>query len=490
MTDREKHTLKSTKMIPYDLNTSKFLLSVLSVTPPNYKVPSYFADKLIVERRMQIMHCMHEFIPNVLSKLISEYDVYFYERNISVMERTQIIHLENYSPIIPEEQIVLGSYEKTLLLWNGEIPHYGINHIEKRREMISNYLEIFFPNIFFTKENNITKMIMEYDYYFEGKIHHFPDMIPITNTYDLPLHDCSSVMLDGRIVIGSKLENRIKIWNPYNGKCDRILEGHAASCVASMKNGKIVSGSTDKTLRIWNADTGKCELILKGHNSGVCCCFILSDERIVSGYDDGTIKIWDVHTKPKVSYMSCMSCMPCVSCVTLKGHTDRITYISELSDNRIVSGSNDDTIKIWNAKTEKCDITLNCHRRLFGSFYKFNKHYDDNNCIAILLNDSVVSAASDNRLKIWNTQTGQCERILEGHADSVTCVAVLPDGRIASGSYDNTIKIWDANTGSSNTSYKCDVTMYVSFGTVESITVLSDGRIVSRTNKNSISIWS
>jgi WD40 repeat protein len=39
--------------------------------------------------------------------------------------------------------------------------------------------------------------------------------------------------------------------------------------VAGLSDGRIVSGSRDKTLRIWNTTTGKSEEVLKGHGVGV-----------------------------------------------------------------------------------------------------------------------------------------------------------------------------------------------------------------------------
>ena len=75
---------------------------------------------------------------------------------------------------------------------------------------------------------------------------------------------------------------------------------------------------------------------------------------------------------------------------TLKGHTNSVWTLQVLPDGRIVSGSSDNTIRIWEKK--------------------------------------------DNR---WESVA------LEGHTDSVWTLQVLPDGRIVSGSHDNTIRIWD-----------------------------------------------
>jgi WD40 repeat protein len=63
----------------------------------------------------------------------------------------------------------------------------------------------------------------------------------------------------------------------------------------------------------------------------------------------------------------------------------------------------------------------------------------------------IVSGSEDETIRIWDADTGQSLMgPLEGHQDSVWSVAFSPDGkRIVSGSEDKTIRIWDADTGQS-----------------------------------------
>ena len=58
----------------------------------------------------------------------------------------------------------------------------------------------------------------------------------------------------------------------------------------------------------------------------------------------------------------------------------------------------------------------------------------------------IVSGSHDNTLKIWDASSGKELQTLKGHDGSVNSVAFSPDGqRIVSGSSDNTLKIWDAS---------------------------------------------
>ena len=60
----------------------------------------------------------------------------------------------------------------------------------------------------------------------------------------------------------------------------------------------------------------------------------------------------------------------------------------------------------------------------------------------------VVSGSDDNTVKIWDAAMGEAKQTLTGHGGSVWSVVFSPDGKlVASGSRDNTVKIWDAATG-------------------------------------------
>ena len=58
----------------------------------------------------------------------------------------------------------------------------------------------------------------------------------------------------------------------------------------------------------------------------------------------------------------------------------------------------------------------------------------------------VVSGSSDKTVRIWDAVTGECEQTLEGHSDAVTSASFSPDGtKVVSGSRDQTVRIWDVN---------------------------------------------
>jgi len=59
----------------------------------------------------------------------------------------------------------------------------------------------------------------------------------------------------------------------------------------------------------------------------------------------------------------------------------------------------------------------------------------------------IVSGSRDNTLKVWDAQTGRETLTLKGHLSLVTSVSFSPDGkRIVSGGWDKTLKVWDISS--------------------------------------------
>jgi WD40 repeat protein len=59
-----------------------------------------------------------------------------------------------------------------------------------------------------------------------------------------------------------------------------------------------------------------------------------------------------------------------------------------------------------------------------------------------------ISGSDDNTLKVWNLNTAKEIFTLIGHEDSVRAIAITPDGKKAiSSSDDNTLKVWDLDKG-------------------------------------------
>jgi WD40 repeat protein len=204
------------------------------------------------------------------------------------------------------------------------------------------------------------------------------------------------------------------------------------------------------------APGGPLKATLEGHTVSVSCSVTLPDGHIVSGSMDNTLRVWDGATG--------------VCERVLEGHTSRVSCLA-VSGGRVVSGSDDKSLRVWDAVTGACERVLAGHTKTV-------------NCLAVLPDGRVVSGSDDKSLRVWDAVTGACESMLAGHTEGVRCLAVLPDGRrIMSGSDDKSLRIWDAATGA------CERVLEGHTERVICLAVLPDGRVVSGSRDFKLRVW-
>lgn len=78
---------------------------------------------------------------------------------------------------------------------------------------------------------------------------------------------------------------------------------------------------------------------------------------------------------------------------------------------------------------------------------KFEGHTKAINSIALSKDgNTLVSGSEDQTIIVWDAGTGKLERVLQGHLQSVVSVAIRPDGaQLASGCQDGSIRLWPLN---------------------------------------------
>jgi WD40 repeat protein len=142
--------------------------------------------------------------------------------------------------------------------------------------------------------------------------------------------------------------------------------------------------------------TGEVEANLNGHRNWVSSVAFSQDgSRVVSGSYDKTVRIWDVTNRTVEA--------------VLEGHRDSVRSVAFSQDgNRVVSGSDDKTVRIWNAKTGEEKAQLEDH-----TSWVLSVAFSDDG-------SQVVSGSKDMTVRIWNLSTGKSQVV-------TTPVIVLPD---------------------------------------------------------------
>lgn len=272
---------------------------------------------------------------------------------------------------------------------------------------------------------------------------------------------------DGKLVSGSH-DKTVRVWSLESGECLRTLAGHTGSvkCVCVTGDGKhVVSGSTDKTVRVWALDSGECVRTLTGHTDNVRGVSVTRDGKyVVSGSADRTVKVWSLDSG------ECLR--------TLSGHTDCVLSVCVTADGKhVVSGSADKTLRVWLLDSGECVRTMIGHTLSVVSL-----------CVT---GDgkAVVSGSRDATIRVWSLESGECLRTLTGHRSCLTSVGLSDGGegnrKAVSGSWDKTVRVWSLDSGECLSS----LTGHADF--VESVCVTTDGKhIVSGSQDTTIRMWS
>jgi len=172
---------------------------------------------------------------------------------------------------------------------------------------------------------------------------------------------------------------------------------------------------------------------LKGHRGAVNAVAMSVDgQTLLSGSDDNTIRVWDVETGQFIR--------------SLNGHGYGVTSVAISPDRlRAASGSHDRSIKIWNLNKAQCQQTFAGKVfRLFGQ-----GHAAAVTCVAFTPDGrTLLSGSFDRTIKSWDVASGTCTHTFTGHRTPVTSLAISPDGMTAvSGAWDRTLRIWDVASG-------------------------------------------
>ena len=191
------------------------------------------------------------------------------------------------------------------------------------------------------------------------------------------------------------------------------------------------------------------------HPRHVITCLQFDEDKIITGSDDTLIHVYDTKTGKLRK--------------KLEGHEGGV-WALQYEGNMLVSGSTDRSVRVWDIEKGLCTqvfyghtSTVRCLQILMPTE---TGRFQDGKPVLMPPKPLIITGSRDSQLRVWRLpdagsrryiQTGppandaECPyfiRILAGHAHSVRAISAHGD-TLVSGSYDSTVRVWRISTGES-----------------------------------------
>lgn len=188
---------------------------------------------------------------------------------------------------------------------------------------------------------------------------------------------------DGKLIAAGGADSAIRLWEASTGALRRTQKNHAdwVTAIAFDKDGKrFASASRDKTAKVFETKAGKQLASYSGHGQGVYgIAFHPDGQRLLSSGEDNRIHLWTIKDRKREESMSfggdvfklirhgehlfgssadktarLFSTSNRKELKKFAGHSDWVQAIAfHAQSNRLVTGSLDGEVRIWNAKDGK-----------------------------------------------------------------------------------------------------------------------------------------
>lgn len=217
----------------------------------------------------------------------------------------------------------------------------------------------------------------------------------------------------------------------------------------------------------------------QGHERSVSTVAFSPDGHLLaSGSADDTVRLWDVKSQQLLK--------------TLRGHRNMVWCLAFFPDgSRLVSSGGDGRAILWDIRTGQEVLTLPKTRSrdwLESSAFRQPIARPSGRVEAVAVSpdgEHVVTGDDAGNAMIWSARTGEPERAIEAHRKTIHGVAFTPDGsRLVTSSYDKTAKVWDVQSGREM------MTLEGHTNAIESHAISADGRhLITGSHDGTARIW-
>ena len=311
--------------------------------------------------------------------------------------------------ILNNKKIASGDYNGNIKIWKSSLNGYRLSQEIKNLyngainsmcsiyinkfavcSPVSNEINIFHENInnekyiniqkisldktdkFFNKINtlndNISLIVTTKDYYvniYQDKIGGIPKQNYMKTKYELVESFESIHTKEINIVLHTKNENiitasedsTIKVWNKDRSYYTLLEHSDSVNVLIEIDNKHLCSGGSDKNIIIWyfNEKENKYTLkqICNGHEFSVIGLVYLNNDKLISASNDETLKIWQ---RNKYDLY--------INKITIKGNKLGFAGLTNINNDILVTYSWDKSIKIWISSSNKNYISNNSNNNI------------------------------------------------------------------------------------------------------------------------------